>query len=67
MPRFPAGRVLAWLTLAMLAVGCGQKGPLYLPKPSSSEASSPPPTTEPAPAQSPSPPPTTEPAPAPTP
>ena len=33
MPRFHPGRVLTGLLLVALLAGCGQKGPLYLPKP----------------------------------
>jgi predicted small lipoprotein YifL len=33
MRAFPPGPALAWLLLAALLAGCGQKGPLYLPKP----------------------------------
>ena len=35
MPRFRPGRVLTGLLLVALLAGCGQKGPLYLPKPQS--------------------------------
>ena len=31
MRRFRPGVWLAWLLLTALLVGCGQKGPLYLP------------------------------------
>ena len=31
MRRFRPGWLLAWLLLAALLAGCGQKGPLYLP------------------------------------
>ena len=33
MPKFRPGRVLMGLLLVALLAGCGQKGPLYLPKP----------------------------------
>ncbi len=33
MPKFRPGRVLTELLLVVLLAGCGQKGPLYLPKP----------------------------------
>ena len=33
MPKFRPGRVLTELLLMVLLAGCGQKGPLYLPKP----------------------------------
>ncbi|QQS55378.1 MAG: lipoprotein [Candidatus Competibacteraceae bacterium] len=48
MPRFRPGRVLTGLLLAALLAGCGQKGPLYLPKPQSQPSSSEqPPTAKP--------------------
>ncbi len=40
MPEFHPGRVLVGLLLAALLAGCGQKGPLYLPKPQSQPPSS---------------------------
>lgn len=40
MPRFHPGRVLTGLLLVALLAGCGQKGPLYLPKPQSQPPSS---------------------------
>ena len=40
MRRIRPGLLLAWLLLAALLAGCGQKGPLYLPKPSAHPASS---------------------------
>ena len=43
MPRFHPGLLLTWLLLAALLAGCGQKGPLYLPKPSAQPAASVPP------------------------
>ena len=53
MRRFRPGVWLAWLLLTALLVGCGQKGPLYLPKPTAQPASSEPspptkPSTQPA-------------------
>ena len=33
MPKFRPGQVLTGLLLVALLAGCGQKGPLYLPKP----------------------------------
>ncbi|MDG4555516.1 MAG: lipoprotein [Candidatus Competibacter sp.] len=48
MPRFHSRPVLAGLLLAALLVGCGQKGPLYLPKSQSpSSSSEQPPTAKP--------------------
>ena len=44
MSEFRAGPLLAGLVLALLLAGCGQQGPLYLPK---SPAS--PPASDPAP------------------
>ena len=40
MRRFRPGLWLTWLLLAALLTGCGQKGPLYLPKPTAQPASS---------------------------
>ena len=40
MRRFRPGLWLTWLLLAVLLAGCGQKGPLYLPKPAAQPASS---------------------------
>ena len=34
MQRFRPGWSPAWLLLIAPLIGCGQKGPLYLPKPS---------------------------------
>ncbi|HCK82131.1 MAG TPA: lipoprotein [Candidatus Competibacter sp.] len=45
MSEFRPGAPLAWLLLAALLAGCGQKGPLYLPRPQAQ-----PPSSEPAPA-----------------
>ncbi len=39
MRKFHPGPLLAWLLLAALLAGCGQKGPLYLPKPQSQPSS----------------------------
>ncbi|MBE2294020.1 MAG: lipoprotein [Phycisphaerales bacterium] len=50
MPKFRSGRALLGLWLIALLVGCGQKGPLYLPKPESpppSSSSEQPPTVKP--------------------
>ena len=33
MPEFRPGPLFPWVLLAALLAGCGQKGPLYLPKP----------------------------------
>ena len=38
MRKFHSGSLLTWLLLAALLAGCGQKGPLYLPKPPASSA-----------------------------
>ena len=40
MRRFRPGLLLAWLLLVALLAGCGQKGPLYLPKPAAQPAAS---------------------------
>ena len=40
MRAFSPGPALAWLLVAALLAGCGQKGPLYLPKPQSQPLSS---------------------------
>ena len=45
MCRFRPGWWLTSLLLAALLAGCGQKGPLYLPKPQA-QAQSQPPTSE---------------------
>ena len=47
MRMFPPGLLLAWLLLTTLLAGCGQKGPLYLPKSPAQPTSSvqPPPAT----------------------
>lgn len=45
MPKFRSGRALLGLWLIVLLVGCGQKGPLYLPKSESSPPSSEQPST----------------------
>lgn len=45
MTEFRSGPLVLWLLLAALLAGCGQKGPLYLPKPQSQ-----PPASEQAPA-----------------
>ncbi|MBL8249464.1 MAG: lipoprotein [Candidatus Competibacter sp.] len=38
MRLFRPGSLPAWLLLTALLAGCGQKGPLYLPKPPASSA-----------------------------
>jgi len=45
MPKFRPGRVLTGLLLVALLAGCGQKGPLYLPKPQPQPPSSEQPST----------------------
>ncbi|MDS4031092.1 MAG: lipoprotein [Candidatus Contendobacter sp.] len=60
MQRFCPRLLPAWLALAALLVGCGQKGPLYLPKSSAPPTASeqPPPASpsaQPATAEQPSP------------
>ncbi len=45
MPEFRPGPLFPWVLLAALLAGCGQKGPLYLPKPQA-QAQSQPPTSE---------------------
>ncbi|MDG4548827.1 MAG: lipoprotein [Candidatus Contendobacter sp.] len=60
MHRFRPGWLPAWLALATLLAGCGQKGPLYLPKPSpqpTAAEQSPPATPSAQPAASEQPPP----------
>ena len=48
MPEFRPGPLFPWVLLAALLAGYGQKGPLYLPKPSAQPASSEqPPTVKP--------------------
>jgi predicted small lipoprotein YifL len=47
MPEFRPGPLFPWLLLVALLAGCGQKGPLYLPKP---QAQSQPPSSEQTPA-----------------
>lgn len=64
MPSFLVGPLLAGLLLAALVAGCGQKGPLYLPKPQPSvpeAAAASPPASEPTAAKSPAQPPASEP------
>ena len=49
MPEFRPGPLFPWVLLAALLAGCGQKGPLYLPKPQAqaqAQAQSQPPTSE---------------------
>jgi predicted small lipoprotein YifL len=41
MRLFRPGSLLTGLLLATLLVGCGQKGPLYLPKPPADQSASP--------------------------
>lgn len=45
MPEFRPGPLFPWVLLAALLAGCGQKGPLYLPKPQA-QAQAQPPTSE---------------------
>ncbi len=40
MRAFRPGSLLPWLLLVALLAGCGQKGPLYLPKPPAQPPSS---------------------------
>ncbi|MDS4027196.1 MAG: lipoprotein [Candidatus Contendobacter sp.] len=54
MQRFRPGWLPAWLLLIAPLIGCGQKGPLYLPKPSAQPTVSEQPSAQPTVSEQPS-------------